>query len=222
MRALFLAVLLRDLHLVQRRPIDALLPVAFFIVSASLFPLGVGPEPQTLRAMAPGIAWVGALLATMLSVQHLYAADLADGSIDQLLLAPQSAMVVALAKSAAHWLTHGLPLIVCAPLVGLMFGLSGPALGALMISLALGTPVLSLLGGLGAALTLGLRGGGMLLILIVLPLTVPALIFGAGAVAAVEAGVSPSGHFSLLGALLLGTLLGTPWATAAALRISTD
>lgn len=222
MRALFLAVLLRDLHLVQRRPIDALLPVAFFIVSASLFPLGVGPEPQTLRAMAPGIAWVGALLATMLSVQHLYAADLADGSIDQLLLAPQSALVVALAKSAAHWLTHGLPLIVCAPLVGLMFGLSGPALGALMISLALGTPVLSLLGGLGAALTLGLRGGGMLLILIVLPLTVPALIFGAGAVAAVEAGVSPSGHFSLLGALLLGTLLGTPWATAAALRISTD
>ncbi len=222
MRALFLAVLLRELHLVQRRPVDALLPVAFFIVCASLFPLGVGPEPQTLRAMAPGIAWVGALLATMLSVQHLYAADLADGSLDQLLLAPQSALVVALAKGAAHWLTHGLPLIATSPLVGLMFGLSWAALGALMISLALGTPILSLLGGLGAALTLGLRGGGMLLILIVLPLTVPALIFGAGAVAAVEAGVGPSGHFSLLGALLIGTLLGAPWATAAALRISTD
>ncbi len=213
---------MRELHLVQRRPVDALLPVAFFIVCASLFPLGVGPEPQTLRAMAPGIAWVGALLATMLSVQHLYAADLADGSLDQLLLAPQSALVVALAKSAAHWLTHGLPLIATSPLVGLMFGLSWAALGALMISLALGTPILSLLGGLGAALTLGLRGGGMLLILIVLPLTVPALIFGAGAVAAVEAGVGPSGHFSLLGALLIGTLLGAPWATAAALRISTD
>ncbi len=222
MRALFLAVLMRELHLVQRRPVDALLPVAFFIVCASLFPLGVGPEPQTLRAMAPGIAWVGALLATMLSVQHLYAADLADGSLDQLLLAPQSALVVALAKGAAHWLTHGLPLIATSPLVGLMFGLSWAALGALMISLALGTPILSLLGGLGAALTLGLRGGGMLLILIVLPLTVPALIFGAGAVAAVEAGVGPSGHFSLLGALLIGTLLGAPWATAAALRISTD
>ncbi|MDO9096010.1 MAG: heme exporter protein CcmB [Rubrivivax sp.] len=222
MHALFLAVLLRELHLVQRRPVDALLPVAFFIVCASLFPLGVGPEPQTLRAMAPGIAWVGALLATMMSVQHLYAADLADGSLDQLLLAPQSALVVALAKGAAHWLTHGLPLIVTAPLVGLMFGLSWAALGALMISLTLGTPILSLLGGLGAALTLGLRGGGMLLILIVLPLTVPALIFGAGAVAAVEAGVGPSGHFSLLGALLIGTLLGAPWATAAALRISTD
>ncbi len=222
MHALFLAVLLRELHLVQRRPVDALLPVAFFIVCASLFPLGVGPEPQTLRAMAPGIAWVGALLATMMSVQHLYAADLADGSLDQLLLAPQSALVVALAKGAAHWLTHGLPLIATAPLVGLMFGLSWAALGALMISLTLGTPILSLLGGLGAALTLGLRGGGMLLILIVLPLTVPALIFGAGAVAAVEAGVGPSGHFSLLGALLIGTLLGAPWATAAALRISTD
>ena len=213
---------MRELHLVQRRPVDALLPVAFFVVCASLFPLGVGPEPQTLRAMAPGIAWVGALLATMMSVQHLYAADLADGSLDQLLLAPQSALVVALAKSAAHWLTHGLPLIATSPLVGLMFGLSWAALGALMISLALGTPILSLLGGLGAALTLGLRGGGMLLILIVLPLTVPALIFGAGAVAAVEAGVGPSGHFSLLGALLIGTLLGAPWATAAALRISTD
>ncbi len=222
MRAIFLAILLRELRLVQRRPVDALLPVAFFIVSASLFPLGVGPEPQTLRAMAPGIAWVGALLATMLSVQHLYAADFADGSLDQMLLAPQSALVVALAKGAAHWLTHGLPLILTAPLVGLMFGLSWPALGALMVSLALGTPILSLLGGLGAALTLGLRGGGMLLILIVLPLTVPALIFGAGAVAAVEAGVAPGGHFSLLGALLMGTFLGAPWATAAALRISTE
>lgn len=222
MRALFLAIVLRELRLAQRRPVDALLPVAFFIVSASLFPLGVGPEPQTLRTMAPGIAWVGALLASMLSVQHLYAADHADGSLDQLLLAPQSALVVAAAKSAAHWLTHGLPLIVTAPLVGLMFGLSWAALGALIVSLLLGTPILSLLGGLGAALTLGLRGGGMLLILIVLPLAVPALIFGAAAVAAVEAGLSPSGHFSLLGALLIATALGTPWATAAALRISTE
>jgi heme exporter protein B len=130
--------------------------------------------------------------------------------------------VVAAAKSAAHWLTHGLPLIATAPLVGLMFGLSWAALGALIASLALGTPILSLLGGLGAALTLGLRGGGMLLILIVLPLAIPALIFGAAAVAAVETGLSPSGHFSILGALLIGTVLGAPWATAAALRISTE
>ena len=222
MRALFLAVLLRELRLAQRRPIDALLPVAFFIVAASLFPLGVGPEPQTLRTMAAGIAWVGALLASMLSVQHLYAGDHQDGSLDQLLLAPQSAVVVAAAKSAAHWLTHGLPLVAAAPLVGLMFGLSWAALAALVFSLLLGTPILSLLGGLGAALTLGLRGGGMLLILVVLPLALPALIFGAGAVGMVESGLSASGHFSLLGALLIVTTLGVPVATAAALRISTD
>lgn len=222
MRALFLAILFRELRLAQRRPVEALLPVAFFVVAASLFPLGVGPEPQTLRAMAPGIAWVCALLASMLSVQHLYAADHADGSLDQLLLAPQSPIVVAAAKSAAHWLTHGLPLIATAPLVGLMFGLSWEALGALIVSLMLGTPILSLLGGLGAALTLGLRGGGMLLILIVLPLAIPSLIFGAAAVATVESGLSPTGHFSILGALLIGTTLGAPWATAAALRISTE
>jgi heme exporter protein B len=222
MTELFLAVVRRDLLLAGRRPVDALLPVAFFVVAASLFPLGVGPEPQTLRAMAPGIAWVGALLASMLSVQHLYAGDHADGSLDQMLLAPQPAVVVATAKCTVHWLIYGLPLILTAPLVGLMFGLSWAALGALMVSLTLGTPILSLLGGLGAALTLGLRSGGMLLILIVLPLAMPALIFGAAAVAAVEAGLSPSGHFSLLGALLIGTALGAPLATAAALRISTE
>jgi heme exporter protein B len=219
---LFVAVLRRDLLLAGRRPVDALLPVAFFVVSASLFPLGVGPEPQTLRAMAPGIAWVGALLASMLSVQHLYAADHADGSLDQMLLAPASPLIVAAAKCAAHWVVHGLPLILVAPVVGLMFGLSWAALGAMVASLALGTPILSLLGGLGAALTLGLRSGGMLLILIVLPLAMPALIFGAAAVAAVETGMSPAGHFSLLGALLIFTALAAPPATAMALRISTE
>jgi heme exporter protein B len=222
MRALFLALLLRELRLAARRPVEALLPVAFFVVAASLFPLGVGPEPQVLRAMAPGIAWVGALLATMLSVQHLYASDHADGSLDQLLLAPQPAIVVVAAKSAAHWLIHGLPLIVAAPVVGLMFGMSWVALAALMAGLTLGTPVLSLLGGLGAALTLGLRSSSMLLILIVLPLAIPALIFGAAAAAAVDSGLSASGHFSLLGALLIATILGAPPATAAALRISTE
>ena len=139
-----------------------------------------------------------------------------------MLLAPESGVVLAAAKCVAHWLVHGLPLIVIAPVVGLMFGLSWSALGALVASLALGTPILSLLGGLGAALTLGLRSGGMLLILIVLPLAMPALIFGAAAVSAVEAGQSPSGHFSLLGALLIATALGAPLATAAALRISTE
>jgi heme exporter protein B len=222
MRDLFLAVLLRDLKLASRRRIDSLLPVVFFIVALSLFPLGVGPEPQMLRDIAPGIVWVCALLASMLSVGSLFAGDLADGSLEQLLLAPQPPIAVAAAKSAAHWLLTGLPLIVATPLVGLLFGMSGPALAALVAGLLLGTPILSLLGALGAALTLGLRSGGMLLILIVLPLTMPALIFGAGAVSNIEAGLSASGHFSLLGALLLATALGAPVATAAALRISTE
>lgn len=222
MRDLFLAVLLRDLKLASRRRIDALLPVVFFIVALSLFPLGVGPEPQMLRDIAPGIVWVCALLASMLSVGSLFAGDMADGSLEQMLLAPQPAIALAAAKSAAHWLLTGLPLIVATPLVGLLFGMSGPALAALVAGLLLGTPILSLLGALGAALTLGLRSGGMLLILIVLPLTTPALIFGAGAVSNVEAGLAAGGHFSLLGALLLATALGAPLATAAALRISTE
>ena len=222
MRDLFLAVLLRDLKLASRRRIESLLPVVFFIVALSLFPLGVGPETQMLRDIAPGIVWVCALLASMLSVGSLFAGDLADGSLEQLLLAPQPAIAVAAAKSAAHWLLTGLPLIVATPLVGLLFGMSGPALLTLVAGLLLGTPILSLLGALGAALTLGLRSGGMLLILIVLPLTMPALIFGAGAVGHVEAGLDAGGHFSLLGALLLATALGAPPATAAALRISTE
>lgn len=222
MRAVFAAVLLRDLKLASRRRVDALLPLAFFIVAISLFPLGVGPEPGMLRSIAPGIVWVCALLASMLSVGSLFASDHADGSLEQMLLAPTSAVAVATAKCAAHWLLTGLPLIVTTPLVGLLFGMSGPAVLALLAGLALGTPILSLLGALGAALTLGLRSSGMLLILIVLPLAIPALIFGAGAVGVVEAGLSARGHFSLLGALLIATLVGAPWATAAALRISTE
>ena len=222
MSTLFLAVLARDLRLAARRRVESLLPVAFFIVAVSLFPLGVGPEPQTLRQIAPGIVWVCALLAAMLSVQTLYAGDLADGSLEQMLLAPASALQLVWAKTVAHWLVTGLPLIVAAPVIGLLFDLSGPALGTLVLGLLLGTPILSLLGGLGAALTLGLRSSGMLLILIVLPLATPALIFGAGAVDAVESGLSAAGHHSLLGALLIATALGVPWATAAALRISTE
>ena len=222
MRKLFFAVLLRDLRLAARRRIDSLLPLVFFVVAVSLFPLGVGPEPNTLRQIAPGIVWVCALLAAMLSVSSLYAGDFADGSLEQMLLAPQHAVAIASAKAAAHWMISGLPLIVAAPVIGVLFDMSGPALGALVIGLLLGTPILSLLGGLGAALTLGLRSGGMLLILIVLPLTTPALIFGAGAVGAVESGLSAAGHYSLLGALLIATAAGAPWATAAALRISTE
>ena len=161
MNSVFAAVLARDLRLAARRRIESLLPVAFFLVAVSLFPLGVGPEPQTLRQIAPGIVWVCALLAAMLSVNTLYAGDLADGSLEQMLLARSSALQLVWAKAAAHWLVSGLPLIAAAPVIGLLFDLAVPALGALVLGLLLGTPILSLLGSLGAALTLGLRSGGM-------------------------------------------------------------
>ena len=222
MRMLFLAIYLRDLKLAMRRRIEAFLPIAFFIVAASLFPLGVGPEPQMLRTIGPGVVWVCALLAAMLSVSSLYAGDFADGSLEQLLLAGQSPVVVAAAKSAAHWTLTGAPLVVAAPLFGLLFDLDGRAIGTLTLSLLLGTPTLSLLGSVGAALTLGLRSAGVLVILLVLPLSIPALIFGTGAVAAVDGGQSAEGHFSILGALLIFTALTAPPAAAAALRISVD
>lgn len=218
----FTAVLARDLRLAARRRVEALLPIAFFTVALSLFPFGVGPEPQTLRAIAPGVVWVCALLAAMLSVTQLYATDHADGSLEQMLLCGESPVLIAAAKALAHWLLTGLPLILVTPLFGLMFDMRGEAILALTAGLLLGTPMLSLMGGMGAALTLGLRSGAVLLILLILPLCIPALIFGAGAVGAVESGISAQGHYSLLGALLIGSLVFIPWATAAALRISTE
>ncbi len=218
----FSAIVARDLRLAARRRVEALLPIAFFVVAVSLFPLGVGPEPQTLRQIAPGVVWVCALLAAMLSLTQLYGGDHADGSLEQMLLSGESGFVIAAAKALSHWIVTGLPLVAAAPLFGLLFDLSGAALLALAISLALGTPILSLLGGLGAALTLGLRSGGVLLILLILPLCIPALIFGTGAVGAVESGLSARAHYSLLGALLIATGLLAPLATAAALRIALE
>lgn len=222
----FSAVLGRDLRLAARRRVDAMLPIAFFAVAVSLFPLGVGPEPNTLRQIAPGVLWVCALLAAMLSVTQLYASDQADGSLEQMLLAGGTGALaplpVAIAKAVSHWLLTGLPLVLIAPLFGVMFDLSGRSIAALCASLVLGTPILSLLGNLGAALTLGVRNGGVLLILLIVPLCIPALIFGSGAVSAVETGTSARGHFSLLGALFIATALLAPLATAAALRIATE
>ena len=218
----FSAIVARDLRLAARRRVEALLPIAFFVVAVSLFPLGVGPEPQTLRQIAPGVVWVCALLAAMLSLTQLYGGDHADGSLEQMLLSGESGFVIAAAKALSHWVVTGLPLVVAAPLFGLLFDLSAPALWALAVSLLLGTPILSLLGGLGAALTLGLRSGGVLLILLILPLCIPALIFGTGAVGAVESGLSARAHYSLLGALLIATALLAPLATAAALRIALE
>ncbi|HMC16168.1 MAG TPA: heme exporter protein CcmB [Albitalea sp.] len=219
---LFVAIVLRDLKLALRRRIDALLPVAFFVVALSLFPVGVGPEREMLRQIAPGIVWVCALLAAMLSLNQLFAGDYADGSLEQMLLSGESAVLVAAAKAAAHWTITGLPLVIAAPLFGLLFDMEPRALAVLTWTLLLGTPVLSLLGSVGAALTLGLRSAGVLIIVLVLPLSIPALIFGTGAVAAVEGGQSASAHFSILGALLIASALGAPPATAAALRISLE
>jgi heme exporter protein B len=222
MSRVFRSIVARDLRLAARRRIEALLPIAFFVVAVSLFPLGVGPEPQTLRQIAPGIVWVCALLAAMLSLTQLYGGDFADGSLEQMLLSGESGFSIAAAKAFSHWVVTGVPLVVAAPAFGLLFDLSGAALLALALSLLLGTPILSLLGGLGAALTLGLRSGGVLLILLILPLCIPALIFGTGAVGAIESGLSPRAHYSLLGALLIATALLAPLATAAALRIALE
>lgn len=222
LRAALIALVQRDLRLAGRRRSEATLPIVFFIVAVGLFPLGVGPEPQVLRQIAPGVVWVCALLAAMLSINSLYATDHADGTLEQMLLCGQPLLAIAAARSLSHWLLTGLPLVLVAPLFGLMFDLSPDGIAALWLGLLLGTPVLSLLGNVGAALTLGLRSGGMLVFLLVLPLAVPVLIFGAGAVGAVEVGLSPRPHFALLGALLLGSGLLAPLASAAALRISTE
>jgi heme exporter protein B len=216
------ALMRRDWQLAVRRPTQALLPLVFFVVSASLFPLGVGPEPQMLRTIAPGVVWVCALLAAMMSLGSMYAMDHQDGTLEQYVLCGQSLSGLALGKALVHWVIHGLPLVLVSPIMALAFGMPGTDLGVLMLSLLIGTPVISLLGGVGSALTLGVRSAGMLNVLLVLPLVIPVLIFGTGAVGAVATGASPEAHLSLLGALLLLMLAGTPWATAAALRIALD
>lgn len=222
MRAVFATLYLRDLRLAWRRRVDLMLPPAFLLAVVSLFPLAVGPEPEMLRRIAAGVVWACALLAAMLSVAQLHAGDFADGSLEQLLLAGQGAAVIAAAKAAAHWSVSGLPLAVLAPLAGALLGMPGELLPVLAFSLLLGTPVLSLLGSLAAALTLGLRNATLLVVLLVLPLAVPVLVFGAGAVAAADGGQAPTGHYSMLGALLIVTVLTAIPATAAALRLSLE
>ena len=211
-------VVARDLLMVWRRPGDVLLVLAFFLLAASLFPLGVGPEPQVLKRIGPGVLWVAALFAAMLSLERLFGDDLADGSLELLVLAPLPLELTALAKCLAHWLTSGLPLTLMSPALGLLFGLDASQIGVLAVSLLLGTPSLSLLGGLGAALTLGARRGGALMSLLVLPLAVPVLIFGVGAVEALAGGAGTSNSLVLLAAFFLVALASTPWAMAAALR----
>jgi len=212
----------RDLRIALRRRADTLAALFFFVIVASLFPLGVGPEPALLRTMAPGVVWVAALLASMLSLGRLFADDFQDGTLEQLLLSATPLPLLVLAKIGAHWLVSGLLLAAVSPLLALQFGLSAQATLVLAASLLLGTPLLSLIGAIGAALTVGVRGAGVLLSLLVLPLVVPVLIFGAGSVEASASGLGVSGHFSLLGALLALALFGAPWVTAAALRIAVE
>ena len=212
----------RDLMLAWRRRSDMLSTVFFFVIVVSLFPLGIGPETQLLRQIAPGVVWVAALLASMLSLGRLFSNDYHDGTLEQLLLTPQPLYLVVLGKILAHWIVAEVPLVLIAPLVGLQFGLSTETLRVLLVSLLLGTPVLSFIGSIGAALTLGLRGGGVLISILVLPLYIPALIFGAGAVDATIMGMSPTANLYLLGAFAIVSLLFSPWATAAALRISLE
>jgi heme exporter protein B len=177
---------------------------------------------ETLRGIAPGVIWVAALLASMLSLGRLFSGDFQDGTLEQILLLPQPLSVLVLGKVLAHWLVSGLPLVLMSPLLGMQLGLGAEAIGLLMLTLLLGTPVLSLIGAVGAALTLGVRGGGVLVSLLVLPLYIPVLIFGTGAVDAAVSGMEFEGHLSLLGAFLVMAILLTPVATAAALRISAE
>ena len=215
-------VVQRDLLLAWRNQADVVNTLLFFVIVVSLFPLAVGPEPALLRAMAPGVVWVAALLASMLASGRLFAADHADGTLEQLVLTSQPLGMLIGAKILAHWLTCGLPLVLIAPVLGLQFDMGGSALGVLMVTLLLGTPVLSLLSAIGAALTLGLRSAHVLVPLIVLPLTVPVLIFGTGATEAAMNGLGAGPHLSLLGALLALALFSAPWATAAAVRIALE
>lgn len=215
-------VIRRDLLLAMRRRADVLTTLIFFVMVVSLFPLGVGPEPEMLRKMAAGVVWVAALLASMLALGRMFSADYLDGTLEQMLLAPQSLTVLVLGKILAHWMLSGLPLVLIAPVLGLQFDMSAQALWVLVLVLLLGTPILSMIGAIGAALTLGLRGGGVLVSLLVLPLCIPVLIFGTGAVEAISTGMTIVPHVALLGALLLLALAFAPWVTAHALRISME
>ncbi len=216
------ALVVRDLRLAARRWAEVGLPIVFFVAAASLFPFGVGAEAAVLRQVAPGVIWVCVLLAVLLSMTTFYAGDHADGTLEQLVLSGRSPALLAAARSLSHWLMTGLPLVLVSPVLGLMFGLQPQHLPVLILGLLLGTPTLSLLGNLGAALVVGLRSGGMLLFLLVLPLMIPVLIFGAGALVAAQTGLDAKGHLSLLAALLIAGCLLLPWAIGQALKMSVE
>jgi len=212
----------RDLKVAFRSRAELGVQLLFYVLVASLFPLAMSPERATLALLGPGVLWVAALLASLLSLPRLFSADYADGTLEQIALSPLPLVALVGGKIMAHWLTTGLPLVMIAPLVGLQYAMDEETLAVLAVALLIGTPILSLLGAIGAALTLGLRGSGSLLALLILPLYVPVLVFGAGAVEAVRTGLGASAHLSLLGAGLLIACVGAPFAAAAAVRIALD
>ena len=216
----FTLLLKRDLTLAMRHRAEMINPLLFFVLVTSLFPLGIGADPRLLQAVGPGVIWVAALLAALLSLEGIFRSDFEDGTLEQFLLSSHPVSILVLAKVLAHWLITGLPLLLISPLLGVLLGLPGEAIVILLVTLTLGTPVLSLIGAVGVALTVGLRKGGMILSLLVLPLYVPLLIFAASAVDTAAAGLSVTAHLSLISALLVLSLSLSPLATAAALRIS--
>ncbi len=221
-RQAFFTLLKRDLQIAIRHKGDIFNPLLFFILVVTLFPLAIGPEPKILSRVAPGIIWVAALLASMLSLERLFKADYVDGSLEQMLLSPQPLALMVLAKMLAHWLLTGVPLILVAPLLAVLLHLDGNSYGALMATLALGTPVLSLLGGIGVALTVGLHKGGVLLSLLILPLYIPVLIFATTAIDAAGLNLPYDGHLAVIAAMLVGSLTLAPFAIGASLRVSTN
>ena len=218
----FLTVLRRELRLALRQGMDSVMVVMFFVIAVVLFPLGVGPEPNILARIGPGVIWVAALLASMLSLERLFQTDYEDGSLELLALQPVALEVTVMAKVTAHWLTTGLPLIVAAPLLAVLMNMPAEGFPVLIAALVLGTPALSLIGAIGAALILGSRRGGILLSLLVLPLYIPVLIFGVGAVDAVIGGFSAKPQMLILSGLLVGALPLCPWVGAHALRQALD
>ncbi len=218
----FVSLIKRDLMLSYRHRNELLNPLLFFVIVVTLFPLGTSPEKELLQTMAPGVIWVAALLAAMLSLDSLFKADYDDGTLEQMLLSPHPNGVLVLAKIISHWLVTGLPIILLAPLLGLFMFMPAEGITTLMLTLLLGTPILSLVGAIGMALTLGLNRGGMLLSLLVLPLYIPVLIFSANAVDASLAGLSIKGQLYFLGAFLVLAITLAPLATATALKISVE
>jgi heme exporter protein B len=216
----FTAIVRRDLVLAMRRRSEIANPVLFFILVITLFPLGIGAQPKLLQAIGPGIIWVSALLATMLSLDNLFRSDFDDGSLEQILLSPHPTSILILGKITAHWLTTGLPLLIVAPLLAVFLGMPNQSLSILLVTLLLGTPILSLIGAVGVALTVGLRRGGMILSLLVLPLYVPVLIFASNAVEMASGGLPVTAQINILISMLLMALVLAPWPTAAALKMS--